>query len=368
MTNPSAVKPYRRPPQFVAAPDADHALATRRFQGIPSLAVAPQGRLWAIWYAGPTPGEDANNYVVVAASGDHGATWQERLVIDPDGAGPVRAFDPQVWLAPDGRLWLFWAQGLDQPTKLGPCGVWTMHLDNPNEVSSPGAAPRRLCDGVMMGKPLILASGAWALPVSFWHRREARSAALVVSTDGGATWRERGACDVPPEVRSFDEHMVVERQDGALWMLVRTTYGIGESVSTDGGRTWRPLTPSDLRHPSARFFIRRLSSGNLLLVKHGPLHKRTGRSHLTAYLSRDDGATWGGGLLLDERSGVSYPDGEQARDGTIYIIYDHDRTGERAILMARLTEADVAAGELVGDRSSLRMGVSTPPDGKEFNL
>ena len=49
-------------------------------------------------------------------------------------------------------------------------------------------------------------------------------------------------------------------------LLVRTKYGIGESVSTDRGKTWAELTPTKLAHPSARFFIRRLDSGKLLLV------------------------------------------------------------------------------------------------------
>jgi predicted neuraminidase len=333
-------------------------LETRRFQGIPSLAVSPQGRLWAVWYAGKTPAEDHNNYVVVASSGDRGETWHERLIIDPDREGPVRAFDPQAWLAPDGRLWLFWAQGLDKPTKLGPNGVWAMTTDDPEREHGPWSQPRRLCDGVMMSKPLALSTGEWALPVSFWHRREARSAGMVVSTDQGETWHERGACDVPPEVRDHDELMLIERRDGTLWMLVRTKYGIGESVSADGGRTWRPLTPTTIQHPPARFFIRRLRSGNLLLVKHGPIGERIGRSQLTAFLSEDDGKTWSDGLLLDERRGVSYPDGQQGPEGTLYIIYDHDRTGNREILMVRGTEDDVVARKLKSAGASLRMVVS----------
>src|SRR5699024_1093549 len=162
-----------------------------------------------------------------------------------------------------------------------------------------------------------------------------QSAKLVVSTDRGETWQVRGGCQVPRDDRAFDEHLVVERQDGTLWMLARTRYGIGESTSGDRGRTWSELEPSGIAHPSARFFLGRLRSGNLLLVKHGPIDQPTGRSHLTAFVSEDDGRTWSGGLLLDERSGVSYPDCVQAEDGTISVIYDYSRTGEREILMAR---------------------------------
>ncbi len=64
--------PFLSPPQYVGPPGPAHAATNRAFQGIPSLAVAPEGRIWANWYAGVTPGEDHNNYVVVSTSGDGG--------------------------------------------------------------------------------------------------------------------------------------------------------------------------------------------------------------------------------------------------------------------------------------------------------
>src|SRR5690606_3456035 len=109
-------------------------------------------------------------------------------------------------------------------------------------------------------------------------------------------------------------------------------------------------------HVSSRFFIRRLNSGNLLLVRHGQLDERTrSRSHLQAFLSRDDGATWRGGLMLDERDKVSYPDGVQAPDGTLFIAYDRDRSGAREILLARIREEDVEAGKFTSAESRLKL-------------
>ena len=191
-----------------------------------------------------------------------------------------------------------------------------------------------------MCKPTVLSTGEWILPASTWRETD-DSARLIVSRNAGKTWKLEGACNIPKDVRVFDEHIIIERNDGSLWMLVRVSYGIGESVSTDRGKTWSPLKPSGIEHPSARFFVRRLQSGNLLLVKHGPIKERTGRSHLTAYLSKDDGKTWEGGLLLDERERVSYPDGQQGSDGVIRIIYDYNRTEEREILLAKFTEDDI---------------------------
>jgi len=351
-------RPYLQPPRFIGPPDEEHALESRRFQGVPSLAVGPEGRLWATWYAGKTPAEDQNNYVVVATSGDGGETWTETTIIDPDGEGPVRAFDPQLWLDPRGRLWSFWAQTVGHDGTVA--GVWAVIHENPDEGIPDWSSARRLTDGVMMGKPTVLSSGEWVLPVSTWRETD-HSARAVVSTDEGRTWSLRGACHVPREVRSFDEQMIVERKDRSLWMLVRTRYGIGESTSKDRGKTWSPLVPSPVQHPSSRFFVRRLRSGNLLLVKNGPLDRRTERSHLTAFLSEDDGRTWSGGLLLDERSGVSYPDGQQGRDGIIRIIYDYSRTGAGAILMAAFTEEDVAAGNPGSAGVSLKKVVSKHP-------
>ena len=81
---------------------------------------------------------------------------------------------------------------------------------------------------------------------------------------------------------------------------------------------------------------------------------------LTAWLSADEGKTWQGGLMLDERKGISYPDGFQAPDGTIYISYDRNRATDGEILLAQFTERDILAGEPVGPKSKFKMLISRP--------
>ena len=312
-----------------------YASDSRRFTGIPSLAIAPQGRLWTTWYAGRTPGEDQNNYVVVSTSGDNGHTWSEVMVVDPDGAGPVRAYDPQLWLDPDHRLWFFWTQTIGLNGTVA--GVWYMTTDNPDDENPEWTAPKRITDGVMMNKPTVLANGDWVLAVSTWRDTD-NSAKVFASSDKGHHWELRGAVHVPKEDREYDEHMIVEKKDGTLWMLVRTKYGIGESFSHDAGKTWEKLSPSRFKHTSSRFHMRRLASGNLLFVKNGPLNIKTGRSHLMAFISTDDGNSWSNGTLIDERVNVSYPDGQQRADGTIFIVYDFDRYGTQQILVTSFEE------------------------------
>ncbi len=373
--------PAMQAPPVHVPPGPEYADSKRMFQGIPGIERAANGRLWAVWYGGG-PGEGPYNYCMLVTSGDDGKTWSDlKLVIDPPH--DVRAFDPCLWHDPEGRLWLFWAQG--HSLWDGKAGVWAIVTKESDRENPTWSRPRRLCDGIMMNKPTVLSSGEWLLPAAIWSHKpinlikkqyahELGSGSMAVcSKDKGRTWAVLGKSDV--KGRSCDEHMIVERRDGTLWMLVRTTYGIGESVSKDRGKTWSVGRPSPyvthIKSP-ARFHIRRLASGKLLLVKHDPA-SRKGRSHLTAFVSSDDGKTWQGGLLLDERTGVSYPDGVQAPDGTIYIIYDYSRTGAKQILMATFTEKDVLAKRCVSDRARLRVLINQatgkrPPEVRKSDL
>lgn len=355
--------PALQPPPINTRPGPEYADSTRAFQGIPGIERAPNGRLWALWYAGGQ-GEGPANYVLLVTSGDDGKTWSgPKLVIDPPG--PVRAYDPCLWHDPQGRLWLFWAQSHNWWD--GRSGVWAITTDSAGDEHPTWSAPRRLSDGIMMNKPTALSTGQWLMPASVWERKAntypehahdlgaRRGANVMMSRNQGATWEFLGQAIVPDRV--FDEHMIVERRDGSLWMLVRAAYGIGESVSTDRGMTWSAGRRSGIPQVNSRFFIRRLSSGKLLLVTHDPPDHKT-RSHLVAKVSDDEGKTWSVGLMIDMRKGVSYPDGVQAPDGTIYLIYDFERTGSKQVLLATFTEDDVAKGGWSSPESRQRIVVN----------
>ena len=210
----------------------------------------------------------------------------------------------------------------------------------------------------MMNKPTVLSSGEWLLPCAVWkvanselnYLPSERFSNVYRSTDSGETYTLYGHSDYHD--RHFDEHMIYERRDGSLVMLIRAKNGIGEAFSYDRGKTFTGERDSGLGGPNSRFFVPRLSSGRLLLVNHANFK---GRSHLTALLSEDDGASWKYSLLLDERNDVSYPDGVEGSDGFLYIIYDYNRNSDREILMAKLREDDIIAGRLVSDGSALKI-------------
>ena len=357
----------------VQAPGAFHAPAVRAHVGIASVAVSPaNGRMWATWYASPTPGEDKNTYAILSTSADGGATWREALVADPDGSGPWRAFDPEVWVAPDGRLRWTWTERKCKPDAVDVSRRYAGDEGDPQtdrlmlaELSAEAdvtAAPaaRQIGRGVMMCKPTALSDGSWLLPAAWWN--EAPSGRFYRSADGGRTFAlEPGGVTLPKDVRLYDEHQTVELKDGSLLCFLRAHYKTHprEAVSCDGGRTWGEPKAARFANCSARVFVRRLRSGNILLVKNGNYGEKTAkRERLTAFLSRDDGKTWEGALVLDAREGVAYPDGDQRPDGSLVVAYDYDRFGARAILFAEFTEADVLAGGDVSGKVRLRRTIS----------
>ena len=331
----------------------------------------PGGRLWACWVAG---GDSPKAFFVLATSDDDGETWsQPRLVVDSHNANLPRdrsVLVGNLWTDPMGRLWLIFDQSMDMFDGRG--GVWVSLCENPDADQPTWSQPRRIWHGVTLNKPTVLSTGEWMLPISLDQRGglgafkgtfkeldSYRGANVFVSTDQGATWQRRGVAQFPKP--NWHEHMIVERKDGTLWMLARTATGIMESNSADSGRTWSQPTPSKIKHPVARFHIRRLASGRILLVKHGDtIDRQEGRSKLTAWLSEDEGQTWQGRLMLDERKGISYPDGFQAPDGTIYISHDRNRGTDGEILLSRFTEEDIRAEKPVGPKSELKMLISRP--------
>jgi len=288
-----------------------------------------------------------------------------QLVIDP----PFRASEAGAWVDPHNRLWLFWNfHPLDLQRPGGQ--LWAMTARNADEAKPAWDPPRLIAlEMVNINKPTVLSDGSWIIPAlsTQWAGLKAMkkppSAPIghlsrpLISKDEGETFKVGGEIPVADSMRNFDEYQVVERKDGSLWLLNRTLPapdGIGESFSFDGGETWTEMRHTPIKHTSSRIFFTRLASGHLLLVKNGDLDDGSGRHRMTAFVSRDEGQSWEGGLLLDERA-TSYPDGAQAADGTIYIAYDHERTRAKEILLARFTEEDILAGRIVSEQSKLKL-------------
>jgi hypothetical protein len=341
-----------KPAHVIVNPWRFHIPSTKR-QGVPGIERTAKGRLWAVYGRDV---ESSRNYQVLTFSDDDGKSWSDAQLIILPRRG-VRAMSASIWIDPQWRLWVFWGQAFGAQD--GRYGIFAIMSDDPDSDELQWSAPRRLGDEIMLNKPTALADGNWLLTSSVWKMDN--SIKVYASTDQGETFTLRGTANIADlKTRGSDQPMIIERKDRSLWMLVRMQ-GLAETISTDRGKTWSPVQRSSIMHCTSHFFVRRLMSGSLPLVKHGPLDQRVGRHQLTAYVSDDDGKTRSGRLMIDEREDVTYPDGVQAEDGRIYIIYDHQRTPLGEVLMATFTEIDVRAGEPVNDKIRLRSKVARLP-------
>ena len=353
---------FKTSPAHLTAYDSHH----RRWQGIPSIEVTAGGRLFATLYSGGKT-EENGNFSVLLQSDDDGKTWSEPIAAVDVGT-EERAYDSCLWIDPRGRLWYVWAVMPNNRIEYVRC-------DDPDAETLHWSEIRQIPGDVMLNKPIVHTDGAWLFPTAVWKDHlttgsaggndgtKVTGAHVYASLDDGDTFAHRGT--VVARDRWFDEHMLLTKQNGDLEMFIRTSYGIGKAVSHDGGYTFDADTDSGLGGPNSRFYVGRLSSGNILVVNHYQFHKR---DHLTAMISRDEGATFEGFLLLDERADVSYPDVKE-HNGSLYIIYDRERGAHyrpdrdyshaaREILFAKVTEQDILAGQLFTPASSLKNIVS----------
>jgi predicted neuraminidase len=343
---------------------AAEPFAERRqtWQGIPGLERTAKGRVFSSWFTGGPKEPSPENIVLLCYSDDQAKTFTKPQVMAVPKNG-TRCFDPTLWIDPKGRLWYVFNRG-NKDTAVH--DVHARICDDPDATPPVFGAEFRVgYEGpyaFRMNKPTVLSTGEWIMPVTHatepvhdWFAGPKQLQGVGISTDEGKTWKLHGALKAPEWAL---ECMITELKDGRLWLLTRTGGGfLWESNSSDKGRTWTEAKVSTVPNPGSRFFIRRLASGNLLLVNHHGFTGKT-RSHLTAQISTDDGQTWNEGLLLDERKGVSYPDGVQDREGLIWITYDRDRQGEGEILLAKFREEDVLVGKNASGAVSLKQTIS----------
>jgi len=353
ITNPIDLKPFYA--------------VNRQWQGIPGIERTESGRLFASFYSGGDT-ECMGNFAAVVMSDDGGKNFSEPIAVAYMGED-ARAFDSTLWIDPLGRLWFIWSVMPESRVEFAIC-------NDPDAETLRWEPVRMLGYDIMLNKPIVTSGGDWLFPVAVWANglftgeaggsdgMHETGAHVILSRDQGKTFEKIGT--VVAKDRWFDEHMLIEKNNGDIEMYIRTRYGVGKSISSDGGRTWSEACDSGFGGPNSRFYIGRLRSGRILLVNH---YAFEGRNTLTAMLSDDDGLTFPYKLLIDGRSNVSYPDVSEGSDGYLYIVYDHERGAKynrkldysnhaREILIAKITEEDILAGKLTSPESELRMTVS----------
>ena len=337
----------------------------RFWQGCPTIARTRGGRLYAGWYSGGTREPSLKNYNLLVRSDDNGRSWSRPVLVIPsleDEA--ICCIDIQLFVDPEYRMWIFWTQrdlhyAFADEKHLS---TYAVVCDDPDADVLTLSEPRYIAPGFLRCQPTVLDDGRWLLCAydfqeGNYHYSE--------SCDKGVTWtRKDGALRCCP--RNFDEPMILERRDGSLWFLARTAVGVGflaETFSFDGGATWENSHLTDIADPSARFFLRRLNSGRVLLVKNdsrGQSKNIKDRYNMTAFLSEDDGRSWCASLLVDTGNS-SYPDAVEDENGNIYLVHDRGRCAAREIVISRFTEEDILNGKLTDHSSFVNQIISKAP-------
>ncbi len=352
------------PPPLNTNPGPEYGAANERWAMNNGVALTPKGRLWASWIGG---GDSPEAYTVCTFSDDGGETWNPPALV-VDGHDPKHLPIPRsniianLWTDPKGVLHLFVSQSMWHND--GRMGVWETACANPDDAKPAWSPIRRICDGAVLNKPIVTRNGTWLLPVEapgtwgpwvgvFGTKGREAGAFALASTDGGATWTRRGGVVVSGSV--WPEPHFLELKDGAIRMYMRTWKGLRMAESRDEGRTWSKVTkPAGMDQPDARCQVRALSSGNWIFVKHlspPDSYNENKRIGIIAYLSRDEGKTWHGGLVLDDRWWDSYPDVEQGPDGLIYVTHDFERGREAEIYLHKFTEEDILAKKFQSSKS-----------------
>ena len=343
----------------------------RAWQGCPTIARTKGGRLFAGWLTGGMFEPCIDNHNILIYSDDNGDTWSDPiLAVYSDTEHKIRNIDVQLWVDDDNRLWVTWTRSPYYKNSVPatirtefPCdyqsefiGVEALVCNNPDGDTLVWEDPRVVCGGFLRCKPTIRQNGDYIFPAYDFSNAETYT--LRVSSDKGQTFHDISAAKKPAG-GTFDETMVYEAGT-RLHMMARTNLGYYlAAYSDDDGNTWSE--PYEYQKaPSTRFYIGRLSTGQLLFVRN---NSDTQRQGMKVSISEDDGLTWPYTLTLDTRDNVSYPDVAEGENGTLYIIYDRERdnrlhlnrntwmsTAAKEILISKITVDDIYRG-VIGEDS-----------------
>ncbi len=167
-------------------------------------------------------------------------------------------------------------------------------------------------------KPTILTSGRILLPL---YSDTFSFSLMAVSDDDGKTWYASepliGFGNIQPSV--------LERKDGSLVAYMRENGPLDKirvSESRDGGLTWGEVGALDIPNPGSGLDAVRLANGHWVLIYNDTKQKR---NSLAVSLSEDEGRSWPVTRHLErhETGAYHYPAIIQGADGTIHAVYSY---------------------------------------------
>lgn len=326
----------------------------RAWQGVPSIVRTRGGRLLATFVSGGIYEPDPRNCCLLVYSDDDGESWSAPVLsIEGKPEEYIRASDGELWLAPNGSLWLIWAEipypaGLPLPTyeqKIdmendseyhqleSQVRMYAAICEEPDGEELIFGEARCLFNGYQKNRPFVTPSGRWLFPTWITAPREYYE--FYYSDDEGKTFHPTRAAGRPPK-RHFDEPCFYLTEDGRIGVLVRVTgqYQM-RMFSADDGLTWstpEPFLEVASQRPSCKNDVEK---GVWAITS---IHPKN-RNGLRLWYS-EDGIDFEERLILDDRERVSYAEMEQDESGDLYVIYDRERNNKvRKSLVTGQSEA-----------------------------
>lgn len=282
-----------------------------------AIAVAPDGRLSATWYAA-TREAAPDQAVFVAHAGAPGRIWEPGVpVVDT----PRHADGNSVlWYDAEGRLWLYYVTIFGH--RWDECKVFARCAPDGYAFGDPVVLRQEL-GWMLRARPLRLDDGTTLLPM--YDERD-WSSHVLLAPPGGA-WQRYGHVTAP---HGLIQPSLVARRDGGLRMYLRSG-GIGGAIwcsdSTDGGRAWGYPRPTSLPNPNSGIDAIGLSGG-LWAIAYNDSERR--RTPLCLALSADEGETWHRAATVASGPGeYSYPMLAEDGEGRLHLVYTHKRLAIR---------------------------------------
>lgn len=283
-------------------------------------------------------GDEGNIDVVLRRSLDGGRNWTSLQVLANDGANPCKIPIPVVLAG--GRILLLWLWNASVARKMDR-GKRQVQICQSDDDGLSWSAPRDITDQVRLAgwspwygigpghgivKSLNPAAGRIVIPARHHCPGQGSQSHLVLSDDGGQTWRVGAVAPYSPS----NECSVAELGDGSLMLNSRSRGGFRVvSISRDGGLSMASSQPDpQLVEPEQgcqgsllTYAIHTNQTAELLFFNPADRkHRTNGRLRL----SRDNGRSWSRGFGTDLGLGSfsGYSDLARFADGDVALLVE----------------------------------------------
>ncbi|OHB79597.1 MAG: sialidase [Planctomycetes bacterium RBG_16_55_9] len=294
--------------------------------------------LVAAWFAGT---EEGHSDVGIRVARHNGTKWLESVEAATGAEGEDKDYpcwNPVLFQPKNGPLMLFYKVGPN------PRDWWGM-LVTSEDGGKTWSKPQKLGKDQKLGsnsnligpvknKPIQLPNGSILCPSSTEHERWRTH--FELTGDLGKTWQVIGPINDGKEFGTI-QPSILTYADGRMQILCRSQQKvIAQSWSSDGGKTWSQTTATDLPNPNSGIDAVTLRDGRQLLVynhtiRGGPFP--SGRNMLNVAISKD-GQDWTPVLTLERAKGeYSYPAVIQASDGKVHITYTYQRKSVKHVIL-----------------------------------